>query len=219
MVKVERTPVPPASLAVEKKKVSGSYREPDVIRQLQHDFNGKCYLCEINELQSIEVEHLHPHGGDIELKFAWDNLFYSCAHCNSVKNQGKYHGMILDCCEADPEAVLDQQLIEGHVQVKPLNETQEACMTAVLLTECFELTNTGIREYECQTRVNALSLTMATLYKALEKYRTDPSDRNLSALRGMLSRTYKFAGFTRTYVRDHIESYPGLAEYLNNQIC
>lgn len=214
MVKIERTPVLPASLALEKKKMSGSYREPDVLRQLQHDFNGKCYLCEINELQSVEVEHLHPHGGDIERKFAWDNLFYSCAHCNSVKNQSKYHDTILDCCEADPEAVLDQQFISGHVKVEPLNETQEARMTAALLTECFELTNTGIREIECQIRVNALSITMTTLYKALEKYRANPSSRNLRTLRGMLSRTYKFAGFTRTYVRNHLDKYPHLAEYV-----
>lgn len=214
MVRIERTPVLPASLAVEKKKANGSYREPDVIRQLCHDFNGKCYLCEMGELQSIEVEHLHPHGGDIDRKFAWDNLFYSCAHCNSVKNQSKYYDMILDCCETDPEAVLDQQFIGGHVKVKPLAETQEAQMTAVLLMECFELTNTGIREYECQTRVKALSVTMTTLYKALEKYRTAPTERNLRTLRGMLSRTYKFAGFTRTYVRNHLEKYLSLAEYV-----
>lgn len=214
MVKIERTPVPPASLAIERKKANGSYREPDVIRQLCHDFHGKCYLCEMDELQSIEVEHLRPHGGDVERKFRWDNLFYSCAHCNSVKNQRKYHNMILDCCEIDPETVLEQQFIEGHVQVKPLDKTQEARMTAVLLTECFELTNTGIREYECQTRVNTLSVTMATLYKALEKYRADPSNRNLRTLRGMLSRTYKFAGFTRTYVRNHLDKYPHLAEYV-----
>ncbi len=214
MVKIERTPAPPASLAAEKEKANGSYRESDVIRQLQHDFNGKCYLCEIDKLQSIEVEHLHPHGGDKERKFAWDNLFYSCAHCNSVKNQSKYHDTILDCCKIDPEAVLDQRFIKGHVRVRPLAETQEARMTAVLLTECFELTNTGIREYECQTRVNALSVTMTTLHKTLEKYRIDPSKRSLRTLRGMLSRTYKFAGFTRTYVRNHLEDYPGLAEYV-----
>lgn len=214
MVKIEKTTVPPASLAIEKKKASGSYREPDVIRQLQHDFNGKCYLCEIDELQNVEVEHLRPHGGDIERKFAWDNLFYSCAHCNSVKNQSKYHDVILDCCETEPETVLNQQFIGGHVKVEPLGETQEARMTAVLLTECFELTNTGIREIECQIRVNALSITMTTLYKALEKYRTNPSNRNLRTLRGMLSRTYKFAGFTRTYVRNHLDKYPHLAEYV-----
>ena len=58
MVKIERTPTPPASLARESKKANGSYREPDVIGQLQLDFHKKCYLCEMDELQSVEVEHL-----------------------------------------------------------------------------------------------------------------------------------------------------------------
>ncbi len=209
MVKIERTPAQPASLA---KKIS--YREPDVIRQLNEDFHGKCYLCEIDKLQSAEVEHLQPHGGGEYLKYKWDNLFLSCAHCNSVKNQKKYDGKILDCCKTDPEAVLEQILTEGHICVRNLVDTPEARQTAKLLTECFEKTNTGIRIIECQTRINALNGTMNLLYKALEKYRQNPAGHNLCVLRGMLSRTYKFAGFTRTYVRMHLADYPGLAEYV-----
>ena len=56
MVKIERTPVPPSSLAREKVNTNGNYRESDVIRQLAEDFHEKCYLCEIDELQSIEIE-------------------------------------------------------------------------------------------------------------------------------------------------------------------
>ena len=47
MIKVERNPVAPASLAIEAKKKNGSYRKPDVIMQLAEDFHEKCYLCEI----------------------------------------------------------------------------------------------------------------------------------------------------------------------------
>lgn len=118
MVKVERTPTPPPSLAIEKEKARGSYSKPDVHQQLKQDFNDKCYLCEIDELQSVEVEHLCPHREDKELKFAWDNLFYSCRHCNSVKKKNKYNGTILDCCKTDPETVLEQLLVEGHVLVQ-----------------------------------------------------------------------------------------------------
>lgn len=214
MIKIERTPMPPPSLASEKVKENGNYREPDVIHQLAEDFHEKCYLCEIDELQSIEVEHLYPHGGDKALKFDWDNLFLSCAHCNSVKNQGKYHGVILDCCKVDPEFVLNQQFLNDHVSVQPTADTKAAVMTAELLTECFEKKNTGIRVMECQTRINALRKTMNLLYKTLEQYRNSPSCRTLCTLRGMLSRTYKFAGFTRAYVRNHLETYPDLAEYV-----
>lgn len=184
------------------------------MRQLAEDFHEKCYLCEIDELQSIEAKHLYPHGGNRDLKFDWDNLFLSCAHCNSVKNQGKYHGVILDCCKVDPESVLNQQFLNDHVSVQPIADTKAAVMTAELLTECFEKRNTGIRVMECQTRINALRKTMNLLYKTLEQYRNSPSGRTLYALRGMLNRTYKFAGFTRAYVRNHLETYPDLAEYI-----
>lgn len=215
MVKIERTPTPPPSLAVEKEKARGSCRRPDVQKQLQHDFNEKCYLCEIDKLQSVDVEHLFPHGGDKELEFAWENLFHSCRHCNCVKNRRKYDGMILDCCKTDPEKVLDQRLVEGHVRVEPLEETEEARMTALLLTECFELTNTGARVIECQTRINALSETMNTLYQMLRKYRESGSSKDIpKGLDKILSRTYRFAGFTRTYVRNHLEDYPELADYV-----
>ena len=106
MVKIERTPTPPASLAIEKPKASGKYNLEDVVTQLHTDAHGKCYLCEQDELQSIEVEHLVPHHGDIDLKFDWNNLFYSCAHCNSVKNRSQYEKDILDCCVTDPETVI-----------------------------------------------------------------------------------------------------------------
>lgn len=215
MVKINRTPIPPSSLAVEKTKTNGSYRETDVIEQLAQDFHKKCYLCEIDNLESVEVEHLKPHGGNKDLKFDWNNLFFSCGHCNSVKNQNKYHGMILDCCLTDPESVLTQQFAENHVSVQPIQPTKEAVKTAELLTECFEKMNTGIRVIECQTRVNALNKTMNLLYKTLEQYRKNPSGRALYTLRGMLSRTYRFSGFTRTYVRTHLTDYPGLSRFLS----
>ena len=51
MVKIERSSVAPFSLAIEKAKGTKNYREQDVVLQLNADFHGKCYLCEIDELQ------------------------------------------------------------------------------------------------------------------------------------------------------------------------
>lgn len=214
MVKVERTPTPPPSLAVEKSKANGSYNLPDVVEALKRDFHEKCYLCENNALQAPEVEHLNPHGGNLDRKFEWQNLFLCCSHCNSVKNQAKYHDKILDCCDIDPETVLNQQIVNNHVSVTPLNSEEKSLMTAELITECFEKRNTGIRIYECQTLINELNSTMNTLYKTLAQYEKSRLPRYLYALCGMLSRTYKFSGFTRTYVRSHLTEYPYLAEYV-----
>ena len=61
MVKVERSFPAPASLALESQKANGSYSMPDVVKQLKEDFHNKCYICELNELQDAQVEHLLPH--------------------------------------------------------------------------------------------------------------------------------------------------------------
>ena len=79
MVKVKRSYPAPASLAVEKTKANGSYNEPDVVETLVRDFNNKCYICELDQLQDPQVEHLRPHfnGKYIDRKFDSNNLFWS----------------------------------------------------------------------------------------------------------------------------------------------
>jgi len=75
-------------LAIEAEKTSGSYEKEDVVAQLKKDFHNKCYICEIDKLQDPQVEHLRPHknGKYKDKKFDWNNLFWSCGHCNNVKN-------------------------------------------------------------------------------------------------------------------------------------
>lgn len=212
MVKIDRTPTAPASLAIEKAK-NGSYREHDVVNQLREDFHEKCYLCELRP-SDRHVEHLVAHHGNLDLKFDWNNLFHSCPHCNGVKNQPKYERNVLDCCSVDPETVLHQALVDGRVIVTALIDTVEAETTAALLTDCFELRNTGIRIADCDFRVNELKLTMDQLYRTLARLKTaqvPEHSRSLCSLRGMLDRSYKFAGFTRTYVRQYLTENPELA--------
>lgn len=215
MVKIERTPTPPASLAIECKKVHGSYASEDVISQLKKDFHSKCYLCELKDLTDIEVEHLLPHYNrkTKERVFDWNNLFYACPHCNSIKNDRIYDEKIIDCCKVDPESLLDHIYQEGKVNVRPHDpdtQDEKVLMTADLLENCFEKSNTGIRIFQCQERVNRLAETMNALYKTLEALKKPTSKQYLRALKGMLSREYKFSGFTRYYVRSHIEEYPQL---------
>ena len=216
MIKVERTFPAPASLAIEKEK-NGTYRGDDVVKQLNADFYSKCYLCEMKPVYDINVEHLNPHKGDMDLKFDWENLFYSCVHCNNIKNQRKYDAKILDCCKNDPEDSLYHFFYDDRVEVKPMQKfcTDETiCLTAELITSCFEYRNTGMRTIQCQARIDDLKIVMLSLYKNLEKYLENPSGQALNVLRAMLSRTYKFAGFTRTYVKTHLNDYPNLAQYI-----
>ena len=216
MVKIERTPTPPASLAIESQKAHGIYNSEDVIFQLKQDFHSKCYLCELKNLTDIEVEHLLPHYNRRikERVFDWNNLFYACPHCNSIKNNSIYDEKILDCCKVDPECLLDHIYQNGKVHVRahdPSTQDETVLRTAELLENCFEKNNTGIRIVQCQERVNRLAEAMNALYKTLEALKKEPSSkRYLCALRGMISREYKFAGFIRYYVRSHLDEYPQL---------
>jgi 5-methylcytosine-specific restriction endonuclease McrA len=69
----------------------------EVIRMLKSDFRNKCYLCEQKEITSLEVEHLKPHKGDKTLLYDWNNLFFSCRHCNNTKGDRYYP--ILNCID------------------------------------------------------------------------------------------------------------------------
>ena len=97
MVKCERIFPAPASLAKRK-----FYNEEDTVQALKKTFHNKCYICEVQNLQDGVPEHLVPHKGkNDDLKFDWENLFWSCSRCNSIKNCRKYDGKIIDCCKVD----------------------------------------------------------------------------------------------------------------------
>lgn len=104
MIRVRRIDTPKARAAVRALEVAKennrSYNMPEVNAALTEMFRGKCYVCENKEgISSFQIEHLIPHRGDVDLKYDWNNLFWSCAHCNNIKND-KYDP-ILDCSQVD----------------------------------------------------------------------------------------------------------------------
>lgn len=205
MVKVTRSMPAPESLAIEKTKANGSYSKPDVVDRLKRDFYDKCYICELKGLSDPQIEHLLPHnnGADKDRMFDWNNLFWACGHCNRVKNQGKYDNGILDCCMVDPEVRLLFYVDNDSVKIVPTeNEDAEAALTAELLCEVYNLTNTGMRIVECAHRVNKLLEQMNRLYKVLNMYRDNPGNKIIMRmLKVMLRRDSEFAAFKRCYVR------------------
>ena len=220
MVKIERTLTPPASLRVESQKSYGSYSGTDVVRQLKEDSHDKCYICELKHLSDPEVEHLKPHYNRKrkELVFYWNNLFYSCRHCNRIKSASKYDDKILDCCAADPEEVMDHIFLDGHVEIHSKSQDETVQMTADLIQTCFELRNTGIREAACQYRIKKLAETMGIFFKTLKKYKDNPeTQRYKRSLNEMLSRSSQFAAFKRNYVKQHLGDYPGLENLITER--
>lgn len=218
MIKVQRSYPAPPSLAIEAKKSNGQYNGPDVIRQLRGDFHDKCYICGIKPVQDPEVEHRLPHknGKYPERKFDWDNLFWSCGHCNSVKKQTKYDVGILDCCKMDPEELIDFEIEENSVKATPFDKANTtASVTAELVNEAFNLKNTGVRIAECEIRTEQLQTEMNKLYCALSEYKDNPESKLANNnIRVILRRSSAFAEFKRRFVRRHISDYPSLEKYL-----
>lgn len=218
MVKIDRSFPAPESLAMEAKKVSGSYSQPDVIDQLKKDFHNKCYICELKYLQDPEVEHLLPHknGKYPERKFDWNNLFWSCGHCNKVKNQSKYDAGIIDCCKQDPEEFITFTLKGDNVYIAAKNKNNpEAVLTAALVQEVFNIKNTGMRIYKSEMRFQELNKEMNILYDNLQEMKRNPTSKIvMRKLKALLRRESKFAAFKRNYIRDNADQFPQLLQFL-----
>lgn len=213
MVKCERTYPAPASLA---KRVS--YNSPDVIKCLKEIFHGKCYICEMQDLQDGIVEHLMPHKDkDMELKFGWDNLFWSCNHCNSLKNRAEYEGNIIDCCKTDPERYVKNiyDPYSSTVSVRAKDSQQSSRMTAQLIEESFNRDNTGIRTNAMGQRMMDLREEWYRFQKILKEYRKNHSTYHKNKVAARLRRKTVFAAFKREYIRDHHSEYPDLQEFVS----
>lgn len=219
MVKVERTFPAPKSLEIESKKVTGSCSEPDVVEQLKKDFHNKCYICEMKNLQDPQVEHLLPHknGKYLDRKFDWNNLFWSCGHCNSVKNQNKYDKGVINCCRQDPEKLIDFRLKENTIEVKAKYKGDPAAaLTANLVQEVFDKRNTGMRIYKSNMRFQELRKEMNVLYSTLEKLKLNPNSKLvMRKLKALLRRESAFAAFKREYIRENIDRFPQLRPYIS----
>ena len=217
MIGVVRSPGAPAVLT--QSTAEDRYRHREVVERLFADFHGKCYICEVAPLLDAEVEHLLPHkGGTVPgRKFAWDNLFLSCRHCNGTKNKAVYEGRVIDCCRRDPEELLEQELVENRVQVGVLvTGDAEVTGTAALIEEVFSSSNPPLRSRNAQARLEELQKLMNRFYAKVDTFHHAPGDplarRSLSR---MLTRKAKFAGFTRCFARKHLDSFPELAQFLD----
>lgn len=214
MIKVERTFPAPESLSKKRR-----YDEEDVVNQLKHDFYEKCYLCGIKPVQDPQIEHFLPHknGKYIDRKYDWNNLFFSCTHCNNIKNQSKYDEGLLNCCKKDPEQFIDFIVDGKSVCVKAKDsKNSEAVLTAELMDEVFNKRNTGMRIHKCQVRVDELLKEMNALFDILEKYKDNKDSFIIKqTLKSLLDRRSPFAEFKRYYIKMHYSMYSNVVKFIN----
>lgn len=195
MFEVDRSYPAPESLALEKTKSSGKYNKPDVLYQLRDDFYNKCYLCEQKELTSINIEHFVAHRGDVDLKFNWDNLYWSCTHCNNIKSD-KYNNL-LDCTKDDAVNSMEYEyrsFPKPIVTITAIRNSSKTVETVDLLNKIYEGT-TIQKKIEAESIRAGIGREIKKLNDCLGK---DMNDQDVSnQLTDLLSKKSEYSAFKR----------------------
>jgi len=209
----------PASLA------KRQYNHTDVVSVLKPMFYGKCYLCERDEIQDVEVEHFEPHMSIDAVKFDWNNLYYACSRCNSLKSST--HNGLLDCTDSSisvfREIILKMSVATNDdVIVKASSQTPSDAVakTVALLNLCYNSTNTALRGVSREVLIEQMYgnmvafITNRALLKKTSTGRTIKRDAK-EGIEAMLETKHPFSAFWRwQYLNDSFltQTYPELEE-------
>lgn len=217
MFNVTRTYPAPDSIS------RGQYNKADVLQKLKPMFFEKCYLCERDDIQDVEVEHFIPHQSDVALKYNWDNLYYSCSRCNSIKSST--HINLLDCTDSNLDVgkmirCLIPSVPDGKVTVEatskiPCDKTNN---TVALLDECYNLDNTALRGISRETLMEQMWEHFTELLIARQTLRKKSSGKTAKenaeeTIEAMLKVEHPFSIFWRYhYLSDTFltQNYPNL---------
>lgn len=206
------------ALQIAKEKDSGC-NKPEVNAALTEMFRGKCYICENKDaISSYQIEHLIPHGGNLDLKYNWNNLFWSCAHCNNIKNDR--YVPILDCSQENVDRMTAFRK-EGYFGTKekyvfdPLESSEAVNNTAALLYAAY-YGNTPQKKIEAANIRKALRKDLSKFKNLVREFdeaeEYDKEDLKC-AIRREVSDNAAFAAFKRWILWDNSERYKELIQF------
>lgn len=204
------------------------YNTTQILDVLSEICYSKCYLCENDKVQEVEVEHFLPHAKHPTLKFEWENLFYSCKRCNRIK--GDNYEYILNPCDVNhkvfrnlrlipPSRVNDPITIEN---LCPSNDPyyQNATTTVQLLEKCFNDVSTAARRISRRELVNSLLEELNDILVIRSKLKSKKlsnfeEEQEIQRLIKMISPNYAFSAFWRWYVLDDETLNSKMSSYIN----
>ena len=199
MVYFEKSQPAPESLANK-----NSWLGEDVLIRLKEDFKNKCYLCEQKEPTSINVEHFVPHKGDKKLQFDWDNLFFSCPHCNNTKSD-KYDNLLNCTVKADD---VENRLkyifvaLSREVQIETIEQSQKSENTKALLLDIYNGT-TILKKLESSNLRKRLLDEIEEFQTLLQNYQNRVAKESMDKIVSHLSRASNFTAFKRWIIKDN----------------
>jgi len=210
MLFFEKSQPAPICLNQEKEKTNGDYKCGDVLTRLKNDFKNKCYICEHKEPSNINVEHFKPHKGNKNLKFCWNNLFWSCSHCNNTKS-GNYDN-ILNCI--DPDDKIEERLKYifkpfpfESVKIKSLDDSNKTKNTEELLLKVYNGTTT-LKKIESSNLRNRLLKEIKSFQENLIDYFEETIDLEtkeylLMKIKSHLHSGSDFTSFKRWIIKEN----------------
>lgn len=202
---------------------SGTYNLKVIVDALKEVFFDKCYICEDNMITSFNIEHFRPHKGNVDLKFSWDNLYYSCGHCNNIK-LGKYEN-ILDCM-SDGEDVENAMQYKAStfpkkkIEIIPREDTEKVKNTAELLENVYNGTTTQ-KKLESEKLRQKVQKELIKFQDALNEYyynSPDPEDKELSKanIRKLLHKKSAFTAFKRWVIMESEEYLKEFGQFIES---
>jgi hypothetical protein len=209
MVHFEKSQPAPDCLAIEKGKKSGDYKCGDVLKRLKTDFKNKCYICEQKAPITINVEHFVSHKGDNNLKFDWNNLFWSCGHCNNSK-LGSYDNLLNCTVSSDNVEMAIYYNLNCFPVEKPsfetLNDDVKTLQTKELL-EAVYLGTTKLKKIESANLRDAVLREIESFQKWLKAY-FESNEEEMKAyallqIKEHLCNASAFTAFKRWIIRDN----------------
>lgn len=218
MFNVVRSQPAPISL-----KARSSYRGDDVIEALAIMFHNKCYLCERSEPTSMNVEHFDPHMGDVDKKFAWENLFFVCARCNNVK-LSKYKNL-LNCTDPTVDVFRAVKLLPPRtaygrqVVVEAMFDDAKTKETAELLNVIYNSDHSGNKRLTGVFLRKAIHKKYARLLELLIEYESTESSaiiksNALEKMKALMGAQQEYSAFLRWVVLEDIQYSALLADYI-----
>ena len=232
MIYFEKFPPAPDCLEAEKskelekeqglRKTGGKYDCGCVLEQLQKDSKNKCYICESKSPTTIHIEHFKPHlqGKKIDLKFDWNNLFFSCGHCNTTKSN-KFDD-ILNCTDLndDVENALSYEFKpfpHEDVVIKALNNSAKTENTRDLLLAVFNGT-TKLKQIEANNLRDELLKEIRKYQEHLCDYYEahDQEHQNdlLFKIKSHLHSASAFTAFKRQIIKDNSKLWAEFGSYI-----
>ena len=221
MIKIERKTTEKSEQAVESLKNSeekgSTYNTKEVMGALFETFHGKCYICEANERSSYQIDHLVPHRGDKKLKYDWNNLFLSCAHCNNIKSD-KYDP-IIDCTEEEVDELIAFRKVgwfgtDEKLEFTALEDSDKVKNTVRLLYAIHYGTTpqkAKILRKEIREELFKFKGYVRDYYDSDEG---EEKEDLRCCLKKELSEKSKFTAFKRWLIRDNGKRYPELLQYI-----